>query len=127
MERRNYLLNQCLIYSDFTKHFFKFKACTTYLEKQMIVQKFLKKHSFKETDLINFHHELLEVAQKCLGEFLYLCNNCDQTRISNLYFVEVENSTSESSEYVLQRKLEGCYLTLKNSLLKILKEAGMLI
>lgn len=34
----------------------------------MIVQKFLKKHSFKETDLINFHHELLEVAQKCLGD-----------------------------------------------------------
>ena len=35
----------------------------------MIVQKFLKKHSFKETDLINFHHELLEVAQKCLDDY----------------------------------------------------------
>ena len=62
-----------------------------------------------------------------LWKFVYIYNNFDQTRISNLYFVEVENSTSQSSEYVLQRKLEGCYLTLKNSLLKILKEAGMLI
>jgi hypothetical protein len=37
----------------------------------------------------------------------------------------VENSKSENSENVLQRKLEGLYLTLKNSLLKISKEAGM--
>ena len=35
----------------------------------MIVQKFLKIHSFKETDLINIHHKLLEVAQKCLGDY----------------------------------------------------------
>ena len=62
-----------------------------------------------------------------LWKFVYIYNNFDQTRISNLYFVEVENSTSQNSEYVLQRKLGGWYLTLKNSLLKISKEAGMLI
>ena len=33
----------------------------------MIVQKFLTRKSLKENDLITFHKELVEIAEKCLG------------------------------------------------------------